>query len=188
MRKFETGATRDEDENKIDPEGFLSPLAIERYCQYMHAHRIQTDGIRRNSDNWTKGIPLTTYMKSMWRHFLATWKAHRGAIDHVGLEDSLCGVIFNAMGYLHELVKARQSDLPPVQPEAKNPSIPPLKGQWKGFGPPQITIIPPLVSSRLAAEDKTSSPSSLGGGLVGGLRAGMWRRFRGNRGGGKGTP
>ena len=107
MRTFETGATRDTDDNKLDFEGYLSPLVIERYGEYMHNNGTMIDGSRRASDNWQAGIPLTVYMKSLWRHFHAVWKGHR--TEGVS-EDDLCGVLFNAMGYLHELVKARSNE------------------------------------------------------------------------------
>jgi len=111
VRKFNTGATRDGDKDKLDYEGFLSPLVLERYAQYLHKHRKQSDGAMRESDNWQKGIPLADYMRSMWRHLIDVWKAHRGlpvkdrAGNPVSLEDSLCGLLFNASGYLHELLK-----------------------------------------------------------------------------------
>lgn len=99
---FETGATRDLDDNKYDFEGFLSPLVLERYAQYMHQHRKQADGQLRASDNWQKGIPKDAYMKSGWRHFFAWWAGHRkGQI----IEDDLCALLFNIMGYLHEHLK-----------------------------------------------------------------------------------
>jgi hypothetical protein len=109
VRTFATGATRDTDAGKLDYEGFLSPLALVRYAEYMNEHRIQPDGKLRESDNWQRGIPPAAYMKSMWRHFIDLWKLHRGleAKDRVtgkpvSMEEALCAVIFNAMGYLHE--------------------------------------------------------------------------------------
>jgi hypothetical protein len=107
MRTFDTGATRNTDNNKLDFEGFLSPLTIERYAQYLHKHRVQADGNVRDSDNWQRGIPLNVYMKSAWRHFHDAWKQHRGFKGIENLEDTLCGVLFNISGYLHELVKQR---------------------------------------------------------------------------------
>jgi len=107
MRVFETGATRNVDTTKLDYEGFLSPLAIERYAQYLHKHRYQADGNIRDSDNWQKGIPLAVYMKSMWRHFVDLWKLHRGYTADEDIETALCAIMFNAQGYLHEIVKAR---------------------------------------------------------------------------------
>ena len=108
-RKFDTGATRDQDTTKLDYEGFLSPLALTRFAAYMHEHRVQSDGTLRGSDNWQKGIPLESYMKSMWRHLITVWGHHREVptADCESQEDALCGVIFNAQGYLHEIMKAK---------------------------------------------------------------------------------
>ena len=39
MRTFDTGATRDTNTDKPDYEGFLSPLVIERYGQFMMKHQ-----------------------------------------------------------------------------------------------------------------------------------------------------
>lgn len=109
MRTFETGATRSADEDKLDYEGFLSPLAIERFAEYLHKHRRQADGALRASDNWQKGMPLDVYMKSMWRHFEDLWLLHRGWPARVGVdrEEALCALMFNVQGYLHELLKDR---------------------------------------------------------------------------------
>lgn len=118
IRVFPSGATRDTDLNKLDYEGFLSPLVLERYAQYMHKNRLQNDGSLRASDNWQKGIPLDQYMKSLWRHFMDLWKLHRGhevSIKDLGcvcITEVLCAIMFNTMGYLHEILK----DLDP--PEA----------------------------------------------------------------------
>ena len=105
MRTFESGATRDNDETKLDYEGFLSPLVLERYAQYMHKHRKQADGNLRASDNWQKGIPMSAYIKSMWRHFMDVWRQWRGLKGEDTFEESLCALIFNASGMLHEQLK-----------------------------------------------------------------------------------
>lgn len=105
ITKFTSGATRDSQDGKHDPEGFLSPLVIEEYNKYMHKNRIQKDGKLRDSDNWQKGIPKKSYMKSGWRHFLDWWLEHRGYASRDGIKEALCGLIFNAMGYLHEILK-----------------------------------------------------------------------------------
>lgn len=114
MRYYDSGATRDIDEDKLDFEGFLSPRVIERYAQYMHEHRVQTDGALRDSDNWQRGIPKNDYMKSAWRHFFAWWSGHRGVRDPQALEDDLCALIFNAMGYLHEHLRDEGCMLSPA--------------------------------------------------------------------------
>lgn len=114
-RTFATGATRDTDEGKNDYEGFLSPLVIEAFGDYMTEHRVQSDGTLRDSDNWQKGIPRDAYMKSLWRHVLDLWKLHRGyqvkpemrggKLQYPTKRTLLCSIMFNTMGYLHELLK-----------------------------------------------------------------------------------
>jgi len=109
MREFETGATRDDDADKLDYEGFLSPPVLRRYAEYMHKHRTQADGTLRTSDNWQKGMPLGVYIKSGWRHFWDWWFMHRTAYRSKTnkdlLEEAICGLLFNLMGYLHVLLK-----------------------------------------------------------------------------------
>lgn len=106
VRTFATGATRDTDEGKPDYEGYLSPVVLRAYGRYMLKHGIQPDGEPRASDNWQQGIPADAYMKSAWRHFMDWWEQHRepdggGSVDV--LEEAICALLFNAMGYLHEL-------------------------------------------------------------------------------------
>lgn len=105
IRTFFTGATRDSEEGKNDYEGFISPLVVERFGDYMTKHRVQSDGGLRNSDNWQKGMALDCYIKSGWRHFLDWWKEHRGYGSREGVEEALCGLLFNIQGYLHEYLK-----------------------------------------------------------------------------------
>jgi hypothetical protein len=115
MRTFESGATRDRNDDKYAYEGFLSPLVLERYAAHMHAHRRQADGTLRDADNWQKGIPMAAYQDSLIRHVIMAWKLWRGwpvAPERVGgetrtptLEDALCAILFNAMGMLHELLR-----------------------------------------------------------------------------------
>ena len=106
MREFESGATRDTDESKLDYEGFLSPLVIQRYAQYMHKHRKQADGKLRDSDNWQNLFGENHYdvcMKSMHRHFMDLWLFHRGYQGRDDIEEAICALLFNAMAYLHKI-------------------------------------------------------------------------------------
>lgn len=113
MRKFETGATRNSNENKYDYSGFLAPTVIKRYAQYMHKHRVQADGSLRDSRNWQKGIEKQVYMESAWRHFYDMWALHESGEktitredgEVVDIEDSICGLLFNIQGYLFEELK-----------------------------------------------------------------------------------
>lgn len=105
IRKFDTGATRDVDENKLDYNGFLSPIALKRFAEYMHKNRLQTDGSMRDSKNWQKGIPQDSYMSSMWRHFFDVWAIYHGIQSGVSFEEALCALMFNVQGMLHEELK-----------------------------------------------------------------------------------
>ena len=107
MRTFDSGATRDTDTPKYDYEGFLSPIVLERFATYMHEHRRQADGELRASDNWQKGIPQEVYMKSLLRHVFDLWTHHRfpyadSPQGRKAMEDALCAILFNTMGYLFE--------------------------------------------------------------------------------------
>lgn len=105
-REFESGANRNDDSDKLDYEGFLSPQALFWFACYMHRNRFLEDGSLRDSDNWKKGIPLDSYMKSLFRHFMDVWFAHSESnLNQQTIEDALCGVLFNAFGYLHEVIK-----------------------------------------------------------------------------------
>ena len=117
MQQSSTGATRSSDEGKNDYEGFLSMPAIEEFGDYMTRHRTQADGKLRESDNWQKGMPLASYLKSLLRHVLELVGLSRGYIskrlqkeypnhDFEFLKrETACACWFNIQGYLHELVK-----------------------------------------------------------------------------------
>ena len=144
----------DTEEGKIDYEGFLSPLAVRRYSEYMDRHRHQADGKIRSSDNWQKGMPLSSYMKSLWRHFMAAWTCHRGPWvrdnPNTAMEEALCGVIFNANGYLHELMKKRQ------ERGELNPSWARAKEATESH---KIEAVSPLPSYKWPKEDSSLTPT-----------------------------
>ncbi len=107
-RQFTTGANRNSEEGKIDPEGFLSPLVLEEFFIYMHKNRFLADGTFRDSDNWQKLFGEDHYsvcMKSLWRHFFDLWKEHRGIKTEGGKKDAINGILFNTMAYAQKLYK-----------------------------------------------------------------------------------
>lgn len=111
MRQFLSGATRDNDVNKLDPEAFFSPLVLERYMEYMHKHRKQPDGKMRDGDNWQKLFGDDHYsvcMKSAWRHFFSWWKAHRGLKTEEDIEESMMALMFNIMAYSYKRLKEKK--------------------------------------------------------------------------------
>lgn len=117
IRKFDSGATRDTNKNKLDFEGFFSPEVLERRAQYMNKHRVQSDGNLRDSDNWQNLFGPDHFkvcIKSSSRHYQDMWKLHRGipAFDEKGnvvnLEDAICALMFNCEAYLLKILKDKR--------------------------------------------------------------------------------
>jgi hypothetical protein len=107
VRHFSTGATRDDNQHKLDYAGFNDPLTMRRFAEYMHEHRFQADGQVRESDNWQKGIPKSAYMESMYRHFHDVWALDRNfpeVATEQDIEKALCALWFNVRGYLFEVL------------------------------------------------------------------------------------
>lgn len=122
IRQFDSGATRDTDKGKPSYIKALSPIVLQRYVEYIGKHRTQSDGSQRDWDNWKQGIPQDVYLDGLGRHEMAVWLLCHGfsAFDNHGpvtLEDSLCGIIFNTQGMLHELLKEQQYEKKFVCPE-----------------------------------------------------------------------
>lgn len=105
LREFGKGATRNNDAGQVDYEGHLSPLVVEWLGKYFDSHRRLPDGTLRASDNWQLGIPLDSFMKSGWRHFLTWWLGHRGQKSRDETLAALGSLFFNVQGYLHEMLK-----------------------------------------------------------------------------------
>ena len=114
VRVWDSGGKRDTDVNKLDYEGFFSPLVLKRFAKYMNKNRKMADGSIRESDNWQKGFGnleehSETCMKSLMRHFMDVWGIHREDESiGVDLDEALCGVMFNAMAWLFKLLESRQ--------------------------------------------------------------------------------
>lgn len=114
MREFDTGATRDSDDGKLDYRGFLSPKALKTFAEYMHKHRIQANGELRSGSNWKKGIPTDAYMESMWRHFFDVWDLYDDGDTGPDFIEALCALFFNVQGMLHEAPKTGLDQFPTV--------------------------------------------------------------------------
>ena len=113
IRRFESGATRHTAEGKYEYARFMDPRVIKTYAAYMHRHRMLPGGEElREPDNWKKGIPRQQYMDSLWRHVQDLWELHEyGSAtrpedgERVELIETLCAIMFNAMGYLFEALR-----------------------------------------------------------------------------------
>jgi hypothetical protein len=108
-RVFETGATRDANDNKLQYEGFLNPLVTKRFAQYMHKNRHMKDGSLRDPDNWQNLFGEKHFqvcIESLTRHVEDLKLHHRGYSDEAveELEDSICGILFNAKAYLLKIL------------------------------------------------------------------------------------
>lgn len=104
MRKFETGATRDDAENKLHYWGYLSPYAMRGFAEYMSKHEVQADGKRREPGNWKQGIPIEAYQDSGFRHMM-TWKEQIESGDNASAIETAYAILFNVQGWLHEQLK-----------------------------------------------------------------------------------
>lgn len=110
LRTFPSGATRDTNDGKLEPWGFGSPLTELAFSEYMHKHRIQSDGSMRESDNWKKGFPPESFWHSLSRHvldFRLLWEGYGEKARTDDAIDALCGIKFNVDGLIHEMMKAR---------------------------------------------------------------------------------
>jgi hypothetical protein len=109
VRYFKSGATRDDDEDKAEPWGFTSSLVEKVFCEYMHEHRKQADGVMRESSNWRKGIPVDVYYHSLSRHILdfrLLWEKFPEEAGTPNVLDVLCAIRFNVDGLILELKSA----------------------------------------------------------------------------------
>jgi len=108
-RNFDTGAYRDTAEGKPSFYKALSPKVLRRYVEYLGENRKQSDGNMRDWDNWKAGIPPNVYADSGLRHAWMTWELmEAGTLSGKELEDDICGVLFNYMGLLHEILKGEE--------------------------------------------------------------------------------
>lgn len=113
MRSFPSGAKRDVEAGKLRFHAVLSPYALEAWADYCRRHNNQ---VHRVEENWKKGMPLESFFSSLFRHFHHIWKLHDmtcgaeqlSAKTKAAMIDALCGVLFNAHGYLHELTKPEE--------------------------------------------------------------------------------
>lgn len=112
MVGFTGGAMRSNGAARIDPLGYISPKAMQVYYDYMLRNQQLPDGRRRRSDNWKAGMPVPRYATSLLRHthdFHTQWDdlKHGSAPDDYAtlqlMREALCGLVFNAMGMLHEM-------------------------------------------------------------------------------------
>lgn len=110
-RSWETGAVRDASAGKPELTQ-IYPAAISRLALR------GTEGARKYSDyNFTKGIPLKTYVDSLSRHLIAY-------MEHDTSEDHLAAIMWNAMGLMYTEDRIADGTLPDFLNDLHNWSIP----------------------------------------------------------------
>lgn len=96
---FVTGARRDVQDDKARYD-LISPIMLTRLAELM------ARGAKKYGDrNWEKGIPLSRYYASLFRHMIQ-WAEGDTTEDH------LAAVCFNAMGIMHTEQLVLWGDLP----------------------------------------------------------------------------
>jgi len=110
IRDFGTGATRDTADGKLDPSGYISPIVMLQFYSYMKMNELSSNGEIRSSDNWQGGMPKPVYAKSLRRHYedVALWMDGYDSYVKDGIIAALCGVMFNCMGLLFEVLRDRK--------------------------------------------------------------------------------
>lgn len=99
-RSWDTGAVRDASEGKPEITQ-IYPEALLRLAKR------GTDGAKKYEDyNFTKGIPLKTYVDSLYRH-LAAYQSMDTSEDH------LAAIMWNAMGLMFTEDRIGDGVLPP---------------------------------------------------------------------------
>lgn len=119
MRNYDTGATRNSDEGKMQYARIFDPSVDKAYAEYMNSQRVQADGKVRDPDNWKKGIPVADYLDSQRRHWHDVWFHMTGRGDEAEEKDlvtALCALKFNVDGMLYEVLKERRFE----EAKAKN--------------------------------------------------------------------
>lgn len=97
IRKFESGAIRDSEENKESYTETISWTAFKRYAEYMTAKKQ-----KYGAGNFKKGIPIASYEESLMRHISKYMinKYENGDLEKD--QDHLSAIIFNVFGIMHE--------------------------------------------------------------------------------------
>ena len=115
IRKFETGATRDSNENKLEYARFNSPIVMKRFAEYMNLHRKQSDGNLREGDNWQNLFGdkhEDVCMDSLLRHVMDVWLINKGFKNEAreDLESALCAIMFNVNAWLFKILLDKRKE------------------------------------------------------------------------------
>ena len=113
VRIFDSGATRDTSEGKLEYARFISPIVLKRFAEYMNLHRKQTDGNLREPDNWMNLFGdkhEDVCLDSLFRHVMDVWLINKGFQTEAreDIEPALCAILFNAQAWLFKVLMDKQ--------------------------------------------------------------------------------
>lgn len=113
VRKYKTGAIRDDDTSKEDYVETVSWTAMKRFAKYMTGKKK-----RYGSGNFKKGLPIEWYEQSLIRHLQKFMEnKYEGGLVEVN-EDHLSAMVFNIFGIMHEEERIKKNEL-----QKKNRSV-----------------------------------------------------------------
>jgi hypothetical protein len=97
IRKFKSGAIRDNEDQKEDYIETISWSAMKRYAKFMTAMKS-----KYGEGNFKKGIPIDAYERSLLRH-IQKYLENKYEGGQVEKElDHLSAILFNCFGIIHE--------------------------------------------------------------------------------------
>src|SRR4030065_695483 len=113
VRTFDSGATRDTSDGKLEYARFMSPIVLKRFAEYMNLHRKQTDGNLREPDNWMNLFGdkhEDVCLDSLFRHVMDVWLINKGFQTEAreDIEPALCAILFNAQAWLFKVLMDKQ--------------------------------------------------------------------------------
>lgn len=97
VRKFGTGAIRDDDTTKPDFIETVSWTAFRKFGEYMTGKKK-----RYGQGNFKKGIPIESYEQSLVRHLQKYLENKYEDGNQEKDEDHLSAMVFNIFGIIHE--------------------------------------------------------------------------------------
>ena len=105
IRKFKTGAIRDNDTTKPDFIETVSWTAFRKFGEYMTSKKS-----RYGAGNFKKGIPIESYEQSLVRHIQKYLENKYENGNQEKNEDHISAIVFNAFGILHEQERLNKNE------------------------------------------------------------------------------
>lgn len=143
MTTHETGAKR-EDKTGKGRLDLISPIMLNRLAILM-----EEGGIVHGFRNWEKGMKLSGFLSSTFRHLIQT-------IDGCEDEDHPIQAIFNLMAYIHTLHLIRTGALPPELDDLlRYQNLLKIERSWKA----KIPFVTRLSEPSIGSSGKNLTPS-----------------------------